>query len=426
MKVKYPSIPSSDYYWIKSRSFANGNAIDIYLNHAPADFADDFRKEIESSFEYGNGHSTYGVSNYRNLKSKTDEGERISYGAKYIQVSNLPPYNVIASVVDWSVLSNPTAPVKANTSKPFTRKSSSSSGSKFDRGMMIKECAGWEIYKKDYGKNVLYSAVKKPETPKNKTDWDIIKGEIYTESGFSYKFSSLQKYGLAATITPQIEELCKILSKYYQSSSPAPTITPTTAPTTQPANQYGFKKGSVLITTDGTDEYNSILDVDFNSGMITFEIGYFEKGKGIIFQKGKGIATLKESPNRPFSYINEIQKGLDNGELKVLYNIGDEFIAQSSNEKIKIVDVLEKKTFLNWNNYPIHYDTWELVKNIIIDKTIVPLGSSANAPTTTTPTTLTKEKIDTLIKGLDVLIKRGNAQAELKKKAYLIIRNRLK
>jgi hypothetical protein len=33
---------------------------------------------------------------------------------------------------------------------------------------------------------------------------------------------------------------------------------------------------------------------------------------------------------------------------------------------------------------------------------------------------------DTLIKGLDVLIKRGNAQAELKKKAYLIIKNRLK
>ena len=153
------------------------------------------------------------------------------------------------------------------------------------------------------------------------------------------------------------------------------TQSSTATPSTQPAKQYGFKKGSVLVTTKNPLEYFAILNVDFNSGMITME-------SGDVGKKGSGIRIIEEAPTHPFGYMYLLQEAIDKGEYKLLYNIGDEFIVLASNEKIEVTDVIEKKTLVDWNNSTERFDTWYIIEKIVIDKSFVPLGTSANATTT--------------------------------------------
>jgi hypothetical protein len=211
IKAKYSNIPLSGYFWINSSSFANGNSITVYLNDAPQEIFDFLRVELEQKFEYGSYH--YGATQISKIKPKTDEGGKIDYGTKYLSVYNYAPSDANADPVDWSVV---TSEPKAKT-KSFTPKSSYSSGKTFDRGELLKDCAGWEINKKVYADGkILYTANKKPDTPKNKADWNLIKGEILTETGFSYsKYGNFQKFGQIASEAFVIQRLCEILTKYY-------------------------------------------------------------------------------------------------------------------------------------------------------------------------------------------------------------------
>jgi hypothetical protein len=244
IKQKYPNIPSSDYAWVKSRKFANGNAIDIYLNYAPDEIYNDIRSELESSFEYGSYH--YGTQQKTTkIAANTDGGNKIDYGTKYLSVENKPPNGVDASTVDWDNLTQPSKKV----GKSFVTKSSSGSGKTFDRGELISDCAGWEVNKKLYANGkILYSANKKPNTPKNKTDWSLIKGEVLTETGFSYsKYGNFQKFGQIASESVVIAKLCEILGKYYVNNASTQTNTPTNPLTQVPKIS---KIADILINTN--------------------------------------------------------------------------------------------------------------------------------------------------------------------------------
>lgn len=224
LKQKYPNIPSSDYTWVKSRKFANGNAIDIYLNLAPDEIYNDIRSELESNFEYGSYH--YGTQQKTTkIASNTDSGIKIDYGTKYLSVENEAPSDVSAPIVNWYNLSQPSK----KAPKSFTPKSSSGSSKTFDRGELISDCAGWEVNKKLYANGkILYSANKKPNTPKNKADWSVIKGEVLTETGFSYsKYGNFQKFGQIASESFVIAKLCEILGKYYINNAATQTNVPT-------------------------------------------------------------------------------------------------------------------------------------------------------------------------------------------------------
>jgi hypothetical protein len=245
IKQKYPNIPSSDYTWIKSRSFANGNAIDIYINDAPIQLYSKIQSELTTEFEYGVYH--YGQQpSTTNIANKTDSGVPIDYGTKYLSIENRPPSDISAPIVDWGVLSQKYPKRVLKTSNP---KVASGSGKNFDRGQLISDCAGWEINKKIYADGrVLYSANKKPNTPKNKTDWNIIKGEILTETGFSYsKYGNFQKFGVIASEAFVIAKLCEILSKYYVNTT---STQPTTTINTKTQNPKLREIADKLITTD--------------------------------------------------------------------------------------------------------------------------------------------------------------------------------
>jgi hypothetical protein len=103
------------------------------------------------------------------------------------------------------------------------------------------DCSGWIISKKTLPDGrIVYNAKIKPDTPANKADWNTIKGEIYTETGFKWgKFYAFEKWGSLSDEAERIQKLCNVLGKYYnagQTNVPAPTPAPAPAPAPTPTN----------------------------------------------------------------------------------------------------------------------------------------------------------------------------------------------
>jgi hypothetical protein len=116
------------------------------------------------------------------------------------------------------------SPSKTPTSK------SSGDSSKFSKGELLRECAGWEIYKKTLPNDrIVYSAFKNKQTKPNKEDWNTIKSEVYLQSGFKYgRFGNFEKWGSMTANDENLilNALCEVLTKYYGSTTPITTDKP--------------------------------------------------------------------------------------------------------------------------------------------------------------------------------------------------------
>jgi hypothetical protein len=233
IKQKYPNIPAKDYVWVNSRSFANGDSIDVYLNNAPSNFYSELKKDLNAKFEEGKFDGMTDSYTYIKGTETTEDGRKVDYGTKYLNVNNRKPYDSKAkdlSEKDWeSALKKQT-----QNPKPIPNASKSTTTSNYSLGDTLMDCFGWTISKKTLPDGrVVYNAKIKPSTPKNRGDWNTIKGEIYTETGFKWgRFGAFEKWG---TMIPyeskKIEKLCEILGKYYDggnqsSSSQAPEPPP--------------------------------------------------------------------------------------------------------------------------------------------------------------------------------------------------------
>lgn len=97
----------------------------------------------------------------------------------------------------------------------YTRRATTSS---YPMGDVIKDCAGWTIYKKTLPDGrIVYNAKIKPETPPNKTDWNAIKGDVYTSTKFKWgKFGAFERWGEIEGEEMVVNKLCEVLAKYYQ------------------------------------------------------------------------------------------------------------------------------------------------------------------------------------------------------------------
>lgn len=249
MKQKYPNLPKTNYYWIKSSSFANGNSIDVYLNNAPQEFASKLRKELEAYFEYGTMHYSSQYAGTK-MKTQTDEGKRIDYGTKYLRVENYPPYGAKSEAVDWASVLEEKAPKPAPTQQRS-----------YPMGEVLQNCSGWIVSKKTLPDGrIVYNAKIKPDTPKNKGDWNQIKGEIYVQTGFKWgKFSSFDKWGQIERESEVLAELCKILGQYYVKSEPQEE-----APKEEPKQEIPQEKTSekVKIYENGTFQVEVEDDIE--------------------------------------------------------------------------------------------------------------------------------------------------------------------
>jgi len=452
MKQKYPQLPLRNYYFISSSSFANGNSIDVYLNDAPDDIYSNIKGELTDKFEYGSYH--YGSKQGgAGIKYKTDDGESISYGTKYLSVNNRQPYGANAPAVDWNITQN-TAPAKAT--KQFQSKSAKST---FDKGDILMDCAGWEVYKKKYadGKR-LYTAHKKPATPQNTVDWNTIKGEIYTQTGFSYsRFGNFQKWGQIASEAHIINLLCTILGKYYKD----PTIASTPVQVSQPQQNSGLNESYKSLPSNPKLEFCEILRAEGSYPVGTFPIRFQsftaltkfiadnikdmpKEGEGynkyfILYKwkfedKSEGTRfDVSENGDNPYKYSNLwayqtlasicYDAWQVNFSSQQFYSEQDEAYANEIGKEgwelnsvqflsllSSVIALFPNRTNFSYNTYKERFDRFASVYPKLFK-----LFSQV------TNVTKSKEDIEKIIKGLEILVKLGNKDAEKKIQGYKVI-----
>jgi hypothetical protein len=209
LKSQYPKY-NAQGTWVKTRKFANGDAIDVYLNRFPQDVYKAIESDLEIFDSYPVNHQ-----NAKRIEIKTDDGLPIDANTKYLHVENVPPYDSKEKdepTPNWEKI------LKGSSEQKTTNIPNKTTSN--IKGELLKECGGWKIYKKTLNDGrIVYNAIKDKETPPNKGDWNAIKGEIYTETGFKWgKFGAFEKWGEITESRGEsgvLDNLCQILRKYY-------------------------------------------------------------------------------------------------------------------------------------------------------------------------------------------------------------------
>jgi hypothetical protein len=271
MSHNYPAMPSRNYYWVQSESYAGGDSIRVYLNNAPEDFYKTIYSVLQAIFQEGKFDGMTDMYTSTKGAEEAQEGFKVDYGTKYLFVQNQPPYGSDAKSVDWSsVLSGKAKAATPSRSFPSTKPS-------YSMGETLKDCAGWTIYKKTLPDGrIVYNAKINPATPKNKGDWNEIKGEVYVDTGFKWgKFGAFEKWGQMEREEDTINRLCSVLGKYYDGGEkpapapePAPAPTPEAEPTPAPQNDIPANpklKYCRIVSAEGFSDYIGAFPKDFSS-----------------------------------------------------------------------------------------------------------------------------------------------------------------
>jgi hypothetical protein len=367
MKQKYPNIPKQNYYWIKSKPFANGNSIDVYLNNAPDTFANELKNELEAHFERSIKHyaSQYSATK---IADKTDEGQEISYGTKYFFLTNFTPSGVKSEDADWSILNQPT-----KTSKPMATKSSATKPS-YAMGEVLKDCAGWVVSKKTLPDGrVVYNAKIKPDTPVNKDQWQEIKNEVYTQTGFKWgKFGAFEKWGVIASEAAVVDILCKILDKYYPTQSQ--TQAPLAQAQSQPQKPRNFMVGDKFYAKDYPDTkyYIKSVNSDGEVGFASLQRPDSESIYGTedevseLFEKGQWVKDGRYDYGQPTS---EPQSPMSNG-------INESYKDLPANPKLEFCAINRAEGSYPDDLLPIRFQSFTALTKFIADNIgeMPPLG----------------------------------------------------
>ena len=432
MKQKYPSVPTRNYYWVQSESYSGGDSIRIYLNDAPKEFYEKLNKELNDKFEEGKFDGMTDSYSYNKSAEKSAEGMVIDYGTKYLFVNNYKPSDSDAPSVDWeAVLSKKSAPSAPARTSPSGQRPS------YPVGEVLKDCAGWTIYKKTLPDGrIVYNAKIKPDTPKNKGDWNEIKGEIYVQTGFKWgRFGAFEKWGVIASEAAVVEILCKILGKYYQggdapASVPAetPTPAPETAPQPEAEKNIGlYVNGEFIENVASQEEAFKILQDNFGANklqeMIDNNQAYFNMSKNrvdlirdsYVYGKKWGVPT---------KYGNELQFAFIDKGYKVYVSTKQNLLVVYKTEMAKDgIIINDNGGEFNFFRYGYNEDIGT-INYIIDDSPVSPVtlayeiddistafykNLKEEAPATTA--TKSKEDIEKAIKGLQYLADKGNEKA---------------
>jgi len=318
------------------------------------------------------------------------------------------------------------SPSKTSTSK------SSGDSSKFSKGELLRECAGWEIYKKTLPNDrIVYSAFKNKQTKPNKEDWNTIKSEIYLQSGFKYgRFGNFEKWGSMTANDENLilNALCDVLTKYYGSTTPQATTTIPEPSQDEPVDIY--LDGKFFQKANSVNNAFAILSEKFgattlstmaSSGLATIDRN--EKKLWVFtydFKYGKKSGVPKKYGNEIQLYLAE--KGFkvfvstaSNNERLVIYK------TQMATDGIIISDFDGEFNLNEYGDYSKNFGTVDY----IVDKTpLSPLtisdmiynvydyiyGNISQEEDEPTPTD--KEKLTKAIAGLEILAAKGNEKAQ--------------
>jgi hypothetical protein len=190
---------------------------------------------------------------------------------------------------------------------------------------VLKDCAGWVISKRiSPTGQILYEAKIKPDTPVNKEQWQEIKNEIYTQTGFKWgKFSSFEKWGVIASEAAVVDILCNILDKYYPTQSQAPQVQQSQEePLFHPGDRFQSRALSYfyeIISINGEDVEYARHDIDDGtiknrSRTIKYINKQIQSGEWVKYApqpQNEGInesyKDLPENPKLEFCAINKAE-----------------------------------------------------------------------------------------------------------------------
>lgn len=319
-----------------------------------------------------------------------------------------------------------------------SRTSASAQRPPYPMGEVLKDCSGWIIYKKTLPDGRIVNNVKiKPDTPKNRGDWNEIKGEIYVETGFKWsKFGAFEKWGQIASEAAVVEMLCKILGKYYQggdapASVPAetPSPAPASAPQSEKKKDFGlYVNGEYIQNVATQSEAYEILTENFGEAKLKEML---EKGQAYFNMSKNRIDLIRDSYEYgkkwgvPKKYGNELQFSFIDKDYKV-------YVSPKTNALVIYkTDMVKDGVIITDNGGEFNLDRYGYNENIgsinyVIGNepvSVVTLAYEIDDISTTffnnqkqeespaETVTKSKEEISKAIKGLQYLADKGNEKA---------------
>jgi len=166
-----------------------------------------------------------------------------------------------------------------------------SASSSFSKGDLLMTKNGWEFYKKTLpDQRIVYTISKLAETPQNKTDWEAIKGEMLTSTGFKWgRFSSFEKWGQIASEEAVLKMAADILGKYFTGKSDTNQPPQTPAPTPSGKKIFDANKIANDLLKMHEDAWD-VADVSSGSELYTDQA----KQKMYIKEMDKFISEYKD------------------------------------------------------------------------------------------------------------------------------------
>ena len=276
--------------WAKSRSFAGGSSVDIYLWNVPTEWfkkIDDFAESFGKYNEYDGGD---GIWKGRDVSAKLTDGTIISNWSPYVHVNNKPPYGSKEYDMPPPNYEDMPKPKKKEYKGKFEKK-----GAKFsptDNLDLILDCGnGWKIYVGKPKEKYLYKAVKDEGTEPNREKWAEIKSDML-EVGFQWNWKDATFIRWATNADDTIQQMaCDVLSKYWAGASQPKEETPKSETTFKvgdkvrlikdldkryfPNNQE-LELGDIGIVKNDEGGLGIYYDIEFNGKEIYLGSSYLE------------------------------------------------------------------------------------------------------------------------------------------------------
>jgi hypothetical protein len=276
--------------WAKSRSFAGGSSVDIYLWNVPTEWfkkIDDFAESFGKYNEYDGGD---GIWKGRDVSAKLTDGTIISNWSPYVHVNNKPPYGSKEYDMPPPNYEDMPKPKKKEYKGKFEKK-----GAKFsptDNLDLILDCGnGWKIYVGKPKEKYLYKAVKDEGTEPNREKWAEIKSDML-EVGFQWNWKDATFIRWATNADDTIQQMaCNVLSKYWAGESQPKEETPKSETTFKvgdkvrlikdldkryfPNNQE-LELGDIGIVKNDEGGLGIYYDIEFNGKEIYLGSSYLE------------------------------------------------------------------------------------------------------------------------------------------------------
>jgi hypothetical protein len=238
--------------WARSKSFAGGSSVDIYLWNVPIEWYNKIESFADSFGMYNEYDGGDGYWRGKSMGASLPDGTPVGNYSPYMHVSNTPPWDAKEKDMtppDYSKSQKKSFPKKGG----FPKKESKTADF-----TLVHDCGnGWKVFEKyneNEAKPYTYRVVKDYDTkPVGKDDFYALKGKMLDE-GFLWaiKVQCFERNNVLQL--SNFDLVCSVLSDYFPMKEQ-----PKTENKTEPT--HDFKVGDLVTTTQKFEGVNKVGDL---------------------------------------------------------------------------------------------------------------------------------------------------------------------